>query len=56
MNERDESPDEADFRKQILNVVLDNVIGGLTVRFIAAKLISDNFCFPLNYQKMSKEK
>ena len=31
---------------------MDNVIGGLTVRFSAAKQISDTFW---NYQKMSKE-
>ena len=34
---------------------MDNVIGGLTVRFSAAKQISDTFSFLWNYQKMSKE-
>ena len=47
--------DEAHFRKHIFYVALDNVIGQLTVRFSAAKQISDTFSFLLNYQKMSKE-
>ena len=55
MNEADESPEEAHFRKHIFYVVLDNVIGGLTVRFSAAKQISDTFSFLWNYQKMSEE-
>ena len=55
MNEADESSDEARFRKHIFYVVLDNVIGGLTVRFSAAKQISDTFSFLWNYQKMSQE-
>ena len=55
MNEADESPEEAHFRKHIFYVVLDNVIGGLTVRFSAAKQISDTFIFLWNYQKMSEE-
>ena len=55
MNEADESPEEAHFRKHIFYVVLDNVIGGLTVRFSVAKQISDTFSFLWNYQKMSEE-
>jgi len=55
MNERDESSEEAHFRKHIFYVILDNVIGGLTVRFSAAKQISDTFSFLWNYQKMSEE-
>ena len=55
MNEADESPEEAHFRKHIFYVVLDNVIGGLTVRFSAAKHISDTFSFLWNYQKMSED-
>ena len=53
MNEADESFEEAHFRKHIFYVVLDNVIGGLTVCFSAAKQISDTFSFLWNYQKMS---
>lgn len=45
MNEADKSPEEAHFRKQIVYIVLDNVIGGLTVRFSTAKQISDTFSF-----------
>ena len=55
MNELDEFPVEAHFRKHIFYIVLDNVIGGLTVRVNAAKQISDSFSFLWNYQKMSKE-
>ena len=55
INEVDESTEEAHFRKHIFFVVLDNVIGELTVRFSAAKQISDTFKFVWNYQKMSKE-
>ena len=55
MNEADESPEEPHFRKHIFYVVLDNVIGGMTVAFSAAKPISDTFSFLWNYQKMSKE-
>ena len=51
MNEADESPEEAHFRKHILYVLLDNVIGGHTVRFSAAKKISDIFSFLWNDQK-----
>ena len=50
-----ESPEKAYFRKHIFYVVLDNVIGGLTVRFRAAKQISDTFSFLWNYQKLSEE-
>ena len=55
MNETDESNEEAYFRKHIFYVVLDNVIGQLTIRFSAAKQISDTFSFLWNYQRMSKE-
>ena len=55
MNETDESPEEAHFRKHIFYVVLDNVIAGLTIRFSAAKEISDTFSFLWNYQKISEE-
>ena len=49
MNETDESPEEAHFRKHMFYVVLDNVIGGLTVRFSAARQISFAFSFLRNY-------
>ena len=52
MNQADESPGEAYFQKHIFYVALDNVIGGLTVRFSAAKQISNTFCILWNYQKM----
>ena len=52
--DEDESPEEAHFRKHVFYVVLDNVIGGLTVRFNEAKQISDTFSFLWNYQKMSE--
>jgi len=55
VNETDESTEEAHFGKHIFCVILDNVIGGLTVRFSAAKQISDTFSFLWNYQKMSEE-
>ena len=55
MNETDESTEEAYFRKHIFYVVLDNVTEQLTVRFGAAKQISDTFSFLWNYQRMSKE-
>ena len=55
MNETDESTEEAYFRKHIFYVVLDNVIGQLTVRFSAVKQISDTFSFLWNYQRISKE-
>ena len=45
MNEADESPEEAHFRKHIFYVVLDNVIGGLTVRFSAAKFLTPSAFF-----------
>ena len=50
MNKEDESPEETHFWKHIFYVVLDYVIGGLTVRFSAAKQISVNFSFLWNYQ------
>ena len=56
INDTDESTEKAHFRKHIFYVVLDNVIGELTVRFNAAKQISDTFNFLWNYQKMSKKK
>ena len=55
INETDESTEEAYFRKHIFYVVLDNVIGQLTVRFSAAKQISDTFSFLWSYKRMSKE-
>ena len=55
MNETDKSTEEAHFRKHMFYVVLDNVIRQLTVRFSAAKQISDTFSFLWIYQKMSKE-
>ena len=54
MNEAGESTEEAHFRKFTFYAVLDYVSGGLTVRFSAAKQISD-FSFLRYYQKMSKE-
>ena len=54
MNEAYESPEEANLRKHIYFVVMDDVIGELTVRFSAAKQISDTFSFPWNYKWMSK--
>ena len=55
MNEADESPEEANFRLHMFYVVLDNVNGGLTVRFWAAKQISDAISFLWKYQKMLRE-
>ena len=55
MNEADESPEETHFQKHTFYVVLDNVTGGHSVRFSAAKQIYDNFSFPWNYQRMSEE-
>ena len=46
---------EPHFRKYIFYEVLDDVIGGLTVRFSATKQIFDTFSFLWNYQEMSKE-
>ena len=54
-NEADEPPEESNFRKHIFYVVLDNVNGGITVRFSAAKQIYDTISFLWNYQEMSKE-
>ena len=56
MNEADESTEEAHFRKHIFCVALNNVIREHTVRFGAAKQISDTFSFPWNYQKLSKKR
>jgi len=57
VNETDESSEEVHFRKHIFYVILDNITGGLTVRFSAEKQISDTFSFLFlrNYQKMSEE-
>ena len=55
INETDESIEEAYFRKDIFYVVLDNVIGELTIRFNAAKQILDTFGFLWNYQNMTKD-
>ena len=54
INEAYQSPEEAHIRKHIFYVVLDNVIGRLTIRFCAAKQISYTFSFLWNYQKMSR--
>ena len=55
MNETDESTEEAHFRRHIFYVVLDNVVGQLTVRFSAAKQISDIFSFVWINQKCQKK-
>ena len=55
MNKADKSPEEGHFRKHILYVLLDNVIGGLTVCFSAAKVISATFSFLWNYQKTKRK-
>ena len=55
MNEADESPEEAHFLRHIFYVVMDNVIGGFTLHFSAARQISDTFSFLWNYQMMSEE-
>ena len=55
IHETDESIEEAYFRKDIFYVVLDNVIGELTIRFNAAKQILDTFGFLWNYQNMTKD-
>lgn len=55
LNEADESPEEAYFRKSVFYVLLDNVIGGLTVRFRAAKDISENFSFLWQYLSLPEE-
>ena len=44
-NEGDESAEEAHFRTFVFNVLLDTVIGRLTVRSSAAKKIYDKFYF-----------
>ena len=40
MNDANESHEESHFRKQIFYVVLDNVVGGPTVRFSSYKKMS----------------
>ena len=45
----DETMEESCFRRFVFYVVLDSVIGGLTVRFKAAQSISDKFSFMWNY-------
>ena len=55
MNKANESTEESHFRKDIFYVVLDDVIGELTVRFSTAKQISDTFGFFWDHQKMSKK-
>ena len=50
-----ESPEEAYFRKSVFYVMLDNVIAGLTVRFNAARKISQNFSFLWKYLTMSPQ-
>ena len=44
--------EEANLRKHIFYIVLDDVIRWLTVRFSAEKHISDTISFQWNYQKM----
>ena len=55
MIEAGESPEEAHFRKHMSYVVLDYVNGGLTVRFRAAKQISDAFSLLWKYQEILRE-
>ena len=50
-----ESPEEAYFRKSVFYVMLDNVVAGLTVRFNAARKISQNFSFLWKYLTMSPQ-
>ena len=45
----DETMEEPCFRRFVFYVILDSVIGGLTVRFKAAQSISDKFSFMWNY-------
>ena len=52
MNEADESHEEAHFRKHIFYVVLDNVFGRLTVRYSAAKQISDTLELPEDVKRV----
>ena len=53
MNEADESAEEAHFRIHIFYVVLDNAIGGHSVRFSAARQTSYAFSILWNYQRIS---
>jgi len=53
MKEAGEPSEEAHSRKHRFYVILDNVIGGLTVNFSAAKQIYDTFRFLWNNQKIS---
>ena len=55
VSESDDSPEEAHFRKFVFYVLLDKVIAGLTIRFRAAKEISERFSFLWNYLTMPPE-
>ena len=52
MNDADDSPEEAYFRKTVFYVLIDNVIAGLTVRFDAVKRLVENFDFLWKYPTM----
>ena len=54
MNETDESPEEAFFRKSVLFVLVGNVITGLTVRFRAVKQLAEKFDVLWKYLTLSE--
>ncbi|XP_053167420.1 52 kDa repressor of the inhibitor of the protein kinase-like [Hemicordylus capensis] len=54
MNDTDDTPEEAYFRKCVLYVLVDNVIAGLTVRFNAVKQLAEKFDFLWKYLTMSE--
>ena len=51
MNDTDDSPQEAYFRKTVFYVLIDNVVTGLTVRFNAVKKLVENvdFCLEISH-------
>ena len=52
MNDTDDSPEEACCRKTVLYVLLDSVVGGLTVRFNAVERLAENSYFLRKYPTM----
>ena len=45
MNDTDDYPEEAYFRKTVFYVLIDNVVTGLTVRFNAVRMLAEHFDF-----------
>ena len=52
MNDTDDSPEEAYFRKTVFYVLIDNVVAGLTVCFNAVKKLAKKFDFLWKYPTM----